>query len=115
MVSAIASIISELLGTVLLVVAAKRLLGGMRPEWSRLGRIALATVPALAALILVPPSVSVWIRIPMGASLYLLAVVLFGGVATTEIRSALRREAPRKPRIWRAAAGGTGRTSQRSY
>jgi len=92
--AAIASITSELVGTALLVIAARSLLGGINPEWSRLGRIALATVPAVVALALVPGSVSVWARVPMGALIYLLAVRVFGGVAATEIRSVLRRERP---------------------
>lgn len=92
--AAIASIISELVGTGLFVLAARHLLGGIGVEWSRLGRIALATAPAVIALILVPASVSVWVRIPMGGLLYLLAVRVFGGVASTEIRSVLRRERP---------------------
>jgi O-antigen/teichoic acid export membrane protein len=100
--AATASIISELLGTALLVFGAKRMLGGIRPEWWRLSRIALAVCPAVLALALVPASLAVWVRIPMATVIYLAATVLFGAVARTEIRSVLRSDRP-APRRRRAA------------
>lgn len=96
--AATASIISELLGTGLLVFGAKRMLGGITPEWGRLSRIALAVCPAVLALALVPDSVAVWVRIPMATVIYLIGTVVFGAVARTEIRTVLRSDRPARGR-----------------
>jgi len=92
--AAVASIISEVLGFLIAIRGVNAALGGLAPEWGRLGRIVLAVCPAILALIVVPDSVAVWIRIPMGAAVYSVALVVFGGVATAEIRAALGRGKP---------------------
>ena len=84
--AAVDTIISELLAFALVSFGARRILGGIKPEWGRIGRIVLAVCPAVLALILVPGSVSVWIQIVMGAAVYGAAAVAFGAVRIGELR-----------------------------
>jgi len=107
--AAVDTIVCELVGFGLISFGAHRMLGGLKPEWGRIARIVLAVCPAVIALILVPSSVSVWIRIMMGAAVYCLGVVVFGAVRTGELRQLLGRagapaEPPSEPRVTRAAS-----------
>jgi O-antigen/teichoic acid export membrane protein len=89
--AAVVTIVSELLGFVLVSYGARRMLGGVKPEWRRLGRIVLAVCPAVIALALVGSSMSVWIRIALGAAIYGVGAVLLGAVTRTELRAVLHR------------------------
>lgn len=93
--AAIDTIVSELVGAALLIRTVRRSLGGIDVEWMRLLRIGAAVVPAVVALVAVPGSVSVWLRIVVGAAVYGVAVVATGGVAVRELRSVFARRAPR--------------------
>lgn len=92
--AAVDTIISELLAFVLMLRGFRDTLGGLDPEWGRLARIALATAPAVLALALVPTSVLVWLRVAMGAMIYVLGAMVFGAVGRNEIRAALFRDKP---------------------
>jgi hypothetical protein len=81
------AIASEALLMVVLAREANRRLGGLRFEWLRLARAAGAVVPAVIALIAVPAGdASVWVRIALGATMYLLGTVVFRAVHAAEIR-----------------------------
>jgi O-antigen/teichoic acid export membrane protein len=99
--AAVDTIVSELLGFTLVSYGARHMLGGVRPEWRRIGRIVLAVCPAVIALALVPSSVSVWIRIALGAAIYGAGAVLLGAVTRTELRALLSRS----PSLTGSAAG----------
>lgn len=102
--AATASIVSELLGTGLLIFASRRMLGGITPEWGRLCRIALAVCPAVLMLAIVSDSVAVWVRIPLATLIYLVGTVVFGAVARTEIRAVMRSDRPARRRAPRRRA-----------
>lgn len=87
--AAVDTIVSELLAFALVSFGAHRMLHGLHPEWRRIARIVLAVCPAVIALILVPGSVSVWVRIVMGAAIYCLGALVFGAVSTGELRALL--------------------------
>ena len=82
----VAALSEAMLMCILLSVVSKQL-RGLRLEWARIARAAAAVVPAIVALLAVPASdASVWIRIALGAIVYLLGTVLFGAVSSGEIR-----------------------------
>ena len=99
--AAIVAVASEALLMVMLAREASRRLGGLRFELSRLARATAAVVPAVIALIAVPAGdASVWVRIALGATVYLLGTVLFRAVHAAEIRRVLsprdlKRDPPR--------------------
>lgn len=85
--AALVAIASETLLMVMLADEADRRLNGLRFDWRRVARAAAAVVPAVLVLIAVPASdASVWVRIALGAAVYLLGTVLFRAVHTHEIR-----------------------------
>jgi O-antigen/teichoic acid export membrane protein len=91
----LASLASESLMCWLLTRIVGRELGGLPVEWNRIARMSAALVPAVAALIIVPPhEASVWIRIALGGGVYTLCIVLFGAVRRGEIRHLLMPAAP---------------------
>jgi len=97
------AIASEALLMFMLAGEASTRLGGLRWEWARMARTAAAVVPAVIALVAVPPGeASVWIRIALGAAVYLLGTVLFRAVHAHEIRDLL------SPRIREAASERLG-------
>jgi O-antigen/teichoic acid export membrane protein len=85
--AAVVGDLSEAMLMCILLSVVSRQLRGLRLEWARIARAAAAVVPAVVALIAVPASdASVWIRIALGAAVYLLGTVLFGAVSSEEIR-----------------------------
>jgi O-antigen/teichoic acid export membrane protein len=101
--AAIDSIASEALMFAILMRTTSSLLGGLTVEWGRIARIALALVPAVVALVIVPADqASVWLRIALGTAAYAAGTVLFGAVRVQEVRDVL------SPRMARAAPGSTG-------
>jgi O-antigen/teichoic acid export membrane protein len=85
--AAVVAALSEAMLMCILLGAVSRQLNGLRLEWARIARAAAAVVPAIVALLAVPASdASVWIRIALGAIVYLLGTVLFGAVSSGEIR-----------------------------
>lgn len=90
------TIISEVIGLGVMLHGAAAI-GGVRPEWDRLGRIVLATCPAVLALVLVPGSVSVWLRIAMAVAIYLAAAVALGAVRVGELHKVLGRDHSGRP------------------
>ncbi|HEY1591794.1 MAG TPA: oligosaccharide flippase family protein [Solirubrobacteraceae bacterium] len=99
--AAVVTIVSETLLFAMLALSARLLLGGIVVEWGRLGRAALAVVPAVLALIVVPEGAAiVWVRILLGGAVYGVGTVLFGAVRVTEIRHVFA------PRLTRAAPAG---------
>jgi O-antigen/teichoic acid export membrane protein len=118
--AAVDTIVSELAGFCLIVRGARMMLGGIEPEWWRIRRIVLAVCPAVLALVLVPSSVSIWIRIPMGAAIYSLAALCLRAVTADELRVLMSRNEPRAARVRQsadesevAAAGASARTPRR--
>lgn len=86
----LAALVSESLLFWSLTRMVHRQLGGLPVEWNRIARICAALVPAVALLILVPPSAaSVWVRIAIGAGAYLIGTVAFGAVRRGEVRHLL--------------------------
>ena len=76
-----------------------RELGGLVVEWNRIARVSAALVPAVAVLILVPPSAaSVWVRIAIGAAAYAIGTVAFGAVRRGELRHLLMPRIAGQPR-----------------
>jgi O-antigen/teichoic acid export membrane protein len=91
----LASLVSETLMFWLLTRLVRNQLGALQVEWGRIGRIAAALVPAVAALIIVPSTeASVWVRIALGGGVYLVCTVLFGAVRHGELRHLLMPRAP---------------------
>ncbi len=85
--AAVVGDLSEAMLMCILISVVSRQLRGLRLEWARIARAAAAVVPAVVVLIAVPASdASVWIRIALGAVVYLLGTVLFGAVSSDEIR-----------------------------
>ncbi|MGH2859021.1 MAG: oligosaccharide flippase family protein [Solirubrobacteraceae bacterium] len=87
--AAVVTIASEALLFSILARSAWILLGGIEIEWWRLQRIVLATFPAVMALLVLPDSVSVWLRILIGAVSYLAAATFAGVVTRAEARAVL--------------------------
>jgi O-antigen/teichoic acid export membrane protein len=86
----LAALASESLLFWILTRMVHRQLGGLAVEWNRIARMCAALVPAVAVLILLPPSAaSVWIRIALGGSAYVIGTVLFGAVRCGELRHLL--------------------------
>ena len=96
----------KLLAFGLVVYGAKRVLGGLRPEWVRLGRIVLAAAGAAIVLALVPSTVSVWARIAIGAAVYGVGALLLG--ATDAAIGLTERSAA----CFADRHGGTGRAQR---
>lgn len=94
--AAIDTIVSEMIAFVIVVRGINGMLGGLRPEWGRIGRILLASGPAVLTLVLMPGSVSVWLRILAGALAYLFGTLAFGAVVAGEIRALLGNRRPRR-------------------
>ncbi|MGH2889758.1 MAG: oligosaccharide flippase family protein [Solirubrobacteraceae bacterium] len=92
--AAVVTIVSEALLFSMLARSAWGLLGGIEIEWWRLQRIVLATFPAVFALVAVPDSVSVWLRILIGAVAYLTAAAFAGVVTPREARAVLAPTPP---------------------
>jgi O-antigen/teichoic acid export membrane protein len=88
--AAIVGDLSEAMLMLILLSVVRSQLRGLRLEWARIARAAAAVVPAVLALLVVAPSdASVWIRISLGATVYLVGTVLFGAVSSDEIRRLL--------------------------
>jgi O-antigen/teichoic acid export membrane protein len=88
--AAVVGDVSEAILMWMLLGVVSRQLGGLHLEWARIGRAAAAVVPAVVALLAVPASdASVWIRIALGAAVYLVGTVLFRAVSSDEIRRLL--------------------------
>ncbi|MBV9604673.1 MAG: flippase [Solirubrobacterales bacterium] len=92
--AAIVTIVSELVAFTLVVHGAQRALGGLEPEWGRLGRIVLAAAGAVVVLVLMPATVSVWVLIAIGVAVYALAGLLLGTVSGAELRAIFSRPSP---------------------
>ncbi len=116
--AAINTIISDALLFVITARAARVALGGLSLERGRIGRSALAVIPTLLALIIVPESVApVWLRIPLAVVVYCVALVLLGAVRPREIRHVLAPDVPEagqpagtpRPSRRRTSSGRTGR------
>ena len=103
--AAVVGDLSEAMLMCILISVVSRQLRGLRLEWARIARAAAAVVPAVVVLIAVPASdASVWIRIALGAVVYLLGTVLFGAVSSDEIRRLFSPRLAKTTRRWSASA-----------
>ncbi len=98
----LAALVSESLLFWFLTRMVHQQIGGLSVEWNRIARMCTALVPAVAVLILVPPSAaSVWVRIVLGGCAYAIGTVAFGAVRRGELRHLLMPRIPAPARAGR--------------